>query len=128
MKRMRAKSAYDMSPRDAAAASRFINLNEQLGVRLCQMGNRQRGNAVLLEAVEWLDTAIGAGVTIDAQSCGLVYYNGGRAKAHQNQLDEALALIEKAINHGFSDFAQLRADEDLAAVRALPGFSEKLQA
>jgi len=39
--------------------------------------------------------------------------------------EEALQLIEKAIQNGFSDLNQVREDEDLAAVRDLPGFNEK---
>jgi thiol-disulfide isomerase/thioredoxin len=39
-----------------------------------------------------------------------------------------MALLEKAIAAGYSDMQQMKDDSDLEAVRALPGFSEKLAA
>ena len=124
----RARAAYDSSPQDPAAATQFINLIEGLGISLSQQGNSEGGNKALIHAVELLDSALKAGVKIDPQVCSEVYYNGGCAKALENKVEDAMVLIEKAMDHGYGDLDQLRADADLAAVRALPGFSEKLAA
>ena len=123
-----ARAAYDSSPQDPAAATQFINLIEELGISLSQQGNRERGNKAFEKATELLDTALRAGVMIDARVASLVYYNCGCAKALENNAKEAMVLVEKAMDYGFANLDQLRADADLAVVRALPGFPEKLAA
>ncbi len=123
-----ARSAYDKSPKDPAAATQFINLIEELGISFSQQGNRERGNKAFSKAVELLETALKADVKINSRISSVVYYNGGCAKALENKAEDAMILVEKAMNHGFGDLDQLRGDADLAVVRALPGFSEKLAA
>lgn len=50
------------------------------------------------------------------------HYNVACICAKGGRSEEALEWLEKAIERGFSDVAQLKGDEDLASVRQLPAF------
>jgi formylglycine-generating enzyme required for sulfatase activity/serine/threonine protein kinase/thiol-disulfide isomerase/thioredoxin len=124
----KARAAYDRSPQDSKTATRFINLIEELGISLSQEGNQQRANKAFIQAVELVDAAVNANVRIEAQVSSLVYYNGACAKALENKPDDAMVLLEKSMERGFGYLDQLPRDADLAAVRSLPNFPEKLAA
>ncbi|HLL52571.1 MAG TPA: M50 family metallopeptidase [Myxococcaceae bacterium] len=57
----------------------------------------------------------------------LAAYNAACAQARLNAPGEALRWLERAVDAGWKDAQAMRADEDLAPVRALPGFDALLR-
>ena len=57
-----------------------------------------------------------------------VYYNGACAQSLGGKPEDAKATLAKAVELGFSDLNAISTDEDLAAVRALAGFDQQLEA
>lgn len=69
------------------------------------------------------ETAARAGVRTFPRDANW-HYNVACICARGGRPEEALEWLEKAVERGFSDLAQLRGDEDLASVRQLPAFAE----
>ena len=46
-----------------------------------------------------------------------LYYNIACVYGQQNRKDDAVAWLEKAINHGYDNWTHLQSDTDLAVVR-----------
>jgi thiol-disulfide isomerase/thioredoxin len=119
------KKAYTESPENPDAVGQYLGIVEQLGILHSRQGSKDIANVAFERAGEILDKAVAAGVEVDKDLKGFVYYNNACVKSLAGHAEEAMSLVEKALQNGFSDLEQLRQDEDLAAVRDLPGFSEK---
>lgn len=57
----------------------------------------------------------------------LVHYNLACSLSLTRRLDEAILALRRAIELGYSDFAHLERDEDLANLRGHPGYEEILR-
>jgi thiol-disulfide isomerase/thioredoxin len=122
------KDAYTESPEDVHAVAQYLQIVEQLGTVQSRQGNQVTANAAFHRAGEILEKAMKAGVEVDNRLKGIVYYNYACVTSSDGNAETALSLIEKAMESGFSDLNQLQQDEELVAVRKLPGFAEKLAA
>lgn len=122
------RSLYEQSPTDPQAVAQYINVIGRLGMMQAQAGNLPLAHTGFIKATALLEKAVEGNVIIPQQLMAVVYYNGACATAQQQKPEDAMSLLEKAVAAGYSDMQQLKADSDLEAVRALPGFSEKLTA
>lgn len=122
------RDAYAANPTDPEAVQSFMGLVAQVGMIQAQNGQKETAQQAFTKAAEMLDKALAANVSVDPGLQQFVFYNHACIKSLAGQPEEALALLEKAVENGFSEMNQLNNDEDLAAVRALPSFSEKVTA
>ncbi len=122
------RDAYAANPTDAEAVQSFMGLVAQVGMIQAQNGQKEIAQQAITKAAEMLDKALAANVSVDPGLQQFVFYNHACIKSLAGKPEEALGLLEKAVENGFSEMNQLNNDEDLAAVRALPSFSEKVTA
>ncbi len=122
------RELYEKTPTNPEAATQYINVIGQLGMMQAQAGNLPLAHTGFIKATALLEKAVEGNVIIPQQLMAVVYYNGACATAQQKKPEDAMTLLEKAIAAGYSDMEQMKDDSDLEAVRALPGFSEKLAA
>lgn len=122
------RDAYEKDPTNADAVQSFMGIVAQVGMIQAENGQKELAQQAYAKAAEMLDKALAANVTVDPGLQQFVFYNHACIKSLAGKPDEGLAMLEKAIEIGFSDMQQLNNDADLTAVRALPAFSEKLTA
>ena len=121
------KKAYEADSSDGEAVAVFVNTIENLGMMHAQRDNKAAADAAFIRASEVLTKAMNAGVKIDADPLpAVVFYNHACVMGKTNKAPEALALLSKAVEAGFSNVDQLKADADLASVRELPEYSARL--
>lgn len=121
------RDAYNANPTDAAAATEYIGIIAQVGMIHSQNGSKELSLEACTRAGEMLEKALAANVEIEQSLKPFVYYNHACVKSANGKADEALGLLEKAIDTGFNDIQELKTNKDLAAVRELSGFAEKVE-
>lgn len=117
---------WEKSPTDAESANTVIRIVEQAGEEHFANGNRPMANPAFKLAGELHQKAITAGIEIDDTIEAYVYYNNACLKSVDNKLPEALNLLSKAIETGFSDLPTILEDPDLAPLRTMPEFQTRL--
>lgn len=123
------KSAYEKNPTDAEAVLSFIGTVEDLGMMHAQRGNTDSADAAFIRASEAMTKALAANSALEAGELpAIVYYNHACVLGKKQKSAEALAILNKAVDNGFSNVEQIKADEDLVAVRALPAYETQLVA
>ncbi|MFY9253850.1 MAG: TlpA disulfide reductase family protein [Fuerstiella sp.] len=121
------KKAYEAKPTDPEAVAVYVNTIENLGMMQGQRGNKDVADAAFIRASQVLTKALDANVAIDADPLpAVVFYNHACVLGKTNKAAEGLAILDKAVKAGFSNVDQLKADEELESVRALPEYSAKL--
>lgn len=121
------KSAYEAAPTSAEAVRDYVGTIEDLGMMQAQRGNADTANEAFARASGLLTKALSAGVDLQAgQLPAVVYYNHACVLGKQDKAAESLAILNKAIDNGFGNVEQIKTDEDLASVRALPQYTAEL--
>lgn len=103
-----AEKHLELNPDDARAL--YLGANS-----LCQLGERVR-------SLEWAARAL----AIDPDDSG-VLYNVACVYALQEQLEEAMDCLERAIKNGFGHKEWIRNDSDLKSLRSNPRFQALLE-
>ncbi len=119
------KANWEKAPTDADAAGSFIELCYSLGGYHARQGNMEKAHSGFTRAGEIMDKALAGGATYPDDMKAAVYYSHACAVAVAGKAEDAMGILQKSIDNGFSDFSQLESDGDLASVRALPAFAEK---
>jgi hypothetical protein len=65
--------------------------------------------------------------TLDEFEMQAAHYNMACAHAQLGQAAEAVANLKVAFQQGFDNYATVRGDPDLAAIRSTPGFEKLMQ-
>ncbi|MBL8820045.1 MAG: redoxin domain-containing protein [Planctomyces sp.] len=120
------RDAYNANPTDPSAATEYIGIVAQVGMIHSQNGSKELSLEACTRAGEMLEKALAANVEVEQSLKPFVYYNHACVKSLNGKADEALVLLEKAVESGFNDMQQLQSDTDLTAVRDLPGYAEKV--
>lgn len=121
------KGAYETNSTDPAAIRDYVGTVEDLGMMHAQRSNTDSADAAFIRASETLTKALDAGIELDAgQLPAIVYYNHACVLGKNGKGTEALAILNRAVDGGFSNMDQITADADLASVRALPGYNDQV--
>ncbi|MCA9085153.1 MAG: redoxin family protein [Planctomycetaceae bacterium] len=121
------KTAYEKSPSDSDAVANYVGTLENLGMMQAQRGKSDLAAEAFIRAGATLVKAQDAGVTLEAADLPtVVYYNYACSLSKQGKASEALGMLNRAVENGFNNAQQLKGDEDLAAVRALPEFESQM--
>ena len=121
------KKAYEANSKDPEAIAVYVNTIENLGMMHAQRGNTATADAAFIRASEILTKALDANIELDADPLpAVVYYNHACVLGKTNKAAEALTILNKAVESGFSNVEQLKTDGDLASVRELPEYATKL--
>jgi hypothetical protein len=65
--------------------------------------------------------------TLDEFEMQAAHYNMACAHAQLNQASDAVANLKVAFDYGFDNYATVRGDPDLAAIRSTPQFEKLMQ-
>ncbi len=121
------KKTYEAENTDPEAIAVYVNTIENLGMMHAQRDNTAAADAAFIRASEILTKALDAKIELDADPLpAVVYYNHACVLGKTNKSVEALSILSKAVESGFSNVEQLKADKDLTSVRALPEYDTKL--
>ncbi|NNJ26842.1 TlpA disulfide reductase family protein [Alienimonas chondri] len=99
-----------------------------LAIVLYVVGNRLEGDEqyeAFALAGDMAHLAVEAG-TAEPGRLGSVFYNSACALAVEGEPEAAVEELILAVKYGFDDMEQLKTDEDLAAVRELDGFADRV--
>ena len=123
------KSAYETNSTDPEAVLSYVGTIEDLGMMHAQRGNTDSADAAFIRASGLMTKALAASSELEAGELpAIVYYNHACVLGKKKKAAEALAILNKAVENGFSNVEQIKADEDLAGVRALPAYGTQLVA
>ena len=97
--------------------------NKRTQINADDQGN-QRGSFTVKVPSERFDAAAAFGASLferfgDAEDA----YNTACSHSRAGRADEGLAWLERAVEAGYQDLDHLESDEDMAAVRALAGYT-----
>ncbi len=120
------KSEYEADSRNSENVTKYVGLCFQLGMIHAQQENKKTSQEAFLRAGSIMKKAIADGLELDPEMKAAIFFQLATVEASTGKTDDAMASIEQAIENGFSQLAELKENEDLAGVRALPAFSEKL--
>ena len=102
-----------------------------VGSELARGDKRDKGLEVFGVALEQAQALVASEPSLPdeiSQALSAVYYNGACAQSLGGKPEDAKTTLAKAVELGFSDLNAIKTDEDLAAVRALAGFDQQLEA
>jgi len=119
------QEAYTKAPEDVTAVISYLGALANLGMFHARQGEKEAASLAFRKAEEVLEKATQAELEVEAGLKAFIYYNCACVTSLEGNAEAALALLEKAMESEFSDLNQLQKDEDLVAVRELPGFAEK---
>lgn len=123
------KTAYEQKPTDAESVLSYIGTVEDLGMMHAQRGNIASADAAFIRASKAMTKALASGTEMEAGELpAIVFYNHACVLGKNQKSTEALAILGKAVDNGFSNVEQIKVDEDLAGVRALPAYDTQLVA
>ena len=120
------KSEYEANPKNSENVTKYVGLCFQLGMIHAQQENKKTSQDAFLRAGSIMKKGIEDGLELDSEMKAAIFFQLATVEASAGQTEEAMASIEQAIENGFSQLAELKENDDLASVRALPAFSEKL--
>ncbi len=123
---LNAWNTWEKYPSDSDSANTVIRIVEQAGEEHFTNGDRAMANPAFKLAGELHQKAITAGIEIDDTIEAYIYYNNACLKSVDKKLPEALDLLSKAIETGFSDLPTILEDPDLAPLRTMPEFQTRL--
>jgi RimJ/RimL family protein N-acetyltransferase len=87
------------------------------GVQLAMHGYDAQYAGNISLALEWYQKALSTG-----SAPTWAYYNMARCLAREGQPAPALAALNQAVSHGFTDFDAMRSEPDLENIRTIPGW------
>ncbi|MCA9048966.1 MAG: redoxin domain-containing protein [Planctomycetaceae bacterium] len=123
------KGAYEKAATDTEAVGSYVGTLENLGMMHAQQGRSEVAAQAFLRAGDVLAKALDAGVVFESTDlASLVFYNQACVMSKQEKAQEALAVLNRAVENGFNNAEQLKSDKDLEAVRALPEYESQLAA
>lgn len=103
-------------------------VSQQVAGRLIQGDQSEAGYAFYAQAGKALRKAMEGDIPeIPGSFAASVFYNEACALAKGGKTDESATALEDAVKQGFSDFEHMASDTDLASVREIDGFEEKLE-
>lgn len=121
------KGAYEKNSTDPTAIRDYIGTVEDLGMMHAQRNNTASADAAFIRASEALTKALDADIELEAgQLPAIVYYNHACVLGKNGKGTEALAILNRAVDGGFSNMEQIKADADLESVRSLPGYDDQV--
>jgi Zn-dependent protease len=110
--------------RDLVAAGAAVDPGAVLAAQTVAFrSGAKRASAEIGQA--WLDHPPAAGAQGDVP--GLIGYNTACGWAEAGDLDRGLAAFRRAAELGFADLTTVDSDDDIAALRPLPGYDEARQ-
>ncbi len=116
-------------PKDVDAHLNVIFILQNVGRMRSQMGDAGKAYATFAASAAEARSLVASGNEIPEAAGTLlstVFYNDACALGRVKKTDEALKVLDEAVKWGFNDFAMLRSDEDLAALRELAEFEAKI--
>lgn len=123
------KSAYQAQPKDSGAVQSYVGTLLNLAMMHAQRNQASEAEAALTQAGTTLLKAESDGVEFSQSDLRpTVHYGYACILSKQGKTKEALELLNKAVETGFSNMPMLKGDEDLAAVRELPEYENQLAA
>ncbi len=118
-------------PADVEARAMRAWILNLVGSELARGDKRDKGLEVFGVALEQAQALVASESSLPddiSQALSAVYYNGACAQSLGGKPEDAKTTLAKAVELGFSDLNAIKSDEDLAAVRALAGFDQQLEA
>jgi thiol-disulfide isomerase/thioredoxin len=119
------------NPADLETRARRALILNMVGSELARGDKRDKGLEVFGVALEQAQALVASEPSLPdyvSQALCAVYYNGACAQSLGGKPEDAKTTLAKAVELGFSDLNAIKTDEDLAAVRALAGFDQQLEA
>jgi thiol-disulfide isomerase/thioredoxin len=123
------KAAADQ-PDSVLVQLQYMNVLQSIGHERARLGQMDQAYRTFAKAGEVARATISSKAELPESANNLlsvVFYNDACAASVGNDAKAAMASLEEAIKHGFSDFELLDRDDDLKLVRALPDYSDKIK-
>ena len=121
------KAAYDADNSDTSAVQSYVGTLLNLAMMHSQRNQEEQSMTALTRAGKALLKAEEAGVEFPASDLRpTVHYGYACVLSKQGQADQALNLLNRAIETGFTNMPMLKGDEDLTSVRELPTYATQL--
>lgn len=123
------KTAYEANGGDTGAVQNYVGTLLNLAMMHAQRGREEQSMEGLARAGNALLKAEAAGVEFPKSDLRpTVHYGYACVLAKQGTPEEALKLLNRAVETGFTNMPMLKGDEDLASVRELPAYESQLAA
>ena len=126
------KSAYESAPTDADAIQSYVGTLLNFAWAHANRGDSEKSDASIIRAGGILQKAARDKVELpvlpESSLQAQVFYGYSCVLAKQGKAAESLTVLDQAISVGFENMPMIKEDKDLAAVRELPAFEEKVAA